>query len=160
METCEVKIEMTVTLKDGETLEKFKPFKAHPGDAAFDLMNAENYESILIPPNGRALFSTGFKMELPEGWEAQIRPRSGNAIKNGITVLNTPGTIDSGYRGNVGVILYNSNKENPIVIHRGDKIAQMVIQRIPEVSLKFVDSVETETERGEAGFGSTGLAGK
>jgi len=160
METCEVKIEMTVTLKDGESIEKFKPFKAHPGDAAFDLMNAEDYEAIVIPPNGRVLFSAGFKMELPEGWEAQIRPRSGNAIKNGITVLNTPGTIDSGYRGNVGVILYNSNKENPITIHRGDKIAQMVIQRIPEVSLKFVDSVETETERGEAGFGSTGLAGK
>ena len=98
-------------------------------------------------------------MELEEGWEAQIRPRSGNALKKGLTVLNTPGTIDSLYRGIVGVILYNAG-ESPISISKGDKIAQMVIQRVPDVELEFVDSIERETERGVDGFGSTGLVGK
>ena len=156
MKATIVKIEMCVPLDDGERDEKYRPFKAHKGDAAFDLMSTE---SGILNPGERKLFSAGFRMELEEGWEAQIRPRSGNALKKGLTILNTPGTIDSLYRGIVGVILYNAG-ESPISISKGDKIAQMVIQRVPDVELEFVDSIEKETERGSDGFGSTGLAGK
>ena len=156
MKATTVKIEMRVPLDDGERDEKYRPFKAHKGDAAFDLMSTE---SGILNPGERKLFSAGFRMELEEGWEAQIRPRSGNALKKGLTILTTPGTIDSLYRGIVGVILYNAG-ESPISISKGDKIAQMVIQRVPDVELEFVDSIEKETERGTDGFGSTGLAGK
>lgn len=151
-----VKIKMCVELADGETDEQYRPFKAHQSDAAFDLMSASSGE---LEPGERKLFSAGFKMELKEGWEAQIRPRSGNALKKGLTVLNTPGTIDSAYRGEVGVILYNAGNET-LNIKKGDKIAQMVIQKNPMVELQFVDSVSKETERGADGFGSTGVAGK
>lgn len=151
-----VKIEMCVPLAEGETNEKYRPLKAHKGDAAFDLMSANSGE---LAPGERKLFSAGFKMELEEGWEAQIRPRSGNALKKGLTVLNTPGTVDSLYRGVVGIILYNAGNET-LNIKKGDKIAQMVIQKIPAVELQFVDSVSKETERGADGFGSTGVAGK
>ena len=148
-----IKIQMCVSLLENENIDDFKPFKAHSSDAAFDLINAEE-EEVVLAPNERKLFSAGFKMELPIGWEAQIRPRSGNALKKGITVLNTPGTIDANYRGVVGVILYNSSKNESQVIKRGDKIAQMVIQRVEDVSLQF-GNVDVNTDRGEGGFGST-----
>lgn len=151
-----VRIEMCTPLSEEETDEKYRPFKAHKGDAAFDLLSAEDGS---IAPGERKLFSAGFKMELEEGWEAQIRPRSGNALKKGLTVLNTPGTIDSGYRGVVGVILYNAG-DNLIKISKGEKIAQMVIQKVPTVELEFVSSIDNSSERGKDGFGSTGLAGK
>lgn len=151
-----IKIEMCLSLKEGESVEQFRPRKAHPGDAAFDLFNAEECFAILLNPRARAVFSAGFKMELPPGYEAQIRPCSGNASKKGLTVLNSPGTIDANYRGIVGMILYNSDKTSPITIHRGDKIAQMVIQKLPEVELEFVEKVDEESDRGADGFGSTG----
>lgn len=141
-----VKIEMVV-----QNAEQYKPVKAHPSDAAFDLFNAGN--TVVLPHGGFSLFNAGFKMELPLGWEAQIRPRSGNALKKGITVLNTPGTIDANYRGVVGVILYNASQEDVEIAH-GMKIAQMVIQRIPEIRLEF-GKVNENTDRGNGGFGST-----
>ena len=109
---------------------------------------------IIINPGGRALIPTGLHIALPIGYEAQIRPRSGLALKSGITVLNTPGTIDSDYRGDVGVILINHGLE-PFCIMQGDRIAQMVINKIEQVD--FVQVAElNETNRGAGGFGSTG----
>lgn len=108
---------------------------------------------IIIAPGGRALIPTGLKMALPKGYEAQVRPRSGLALKYGITVLNTPGTIDADYRDSVGVILINHGSK-PFVIRQGDRIAQMVIAKMEQITWNPVDSLD-ETERG-GGFGSTG----
>ena len=149
----EVKIEICATLSDGEEEEKFFPKKAHVGDAAFDLI-AANENTIFIEPLGTALVPTGFKMELPFGWEAQIRPRSGNALKKKIQIANSPGTIDSNYRGEVGVIVFNANKFETLTIERGDKIAQMVISKIPKVMLTRTSNL-SDSERGSNGFGST-----
>jgi dUTP pyrophosphatase len=109
-----------------------------------------------IPPGGRALVPTGFKMALPSGYEAQIRPRSGLALKKGITLPNTPGTIDADYRGEVGIILMNAGEET-FVIERGDRIAQMVIAPVIQAGWREVETLD-ETVRGEGGFGSTGVA--
>ena len=123
------------------------------GSAGADLRAFVN-ESITLKPFERRLIPTGIKIELPNGYEAQIRPRSGLAYKNGISVLNSPGTIDSDYRGDVGVILINLSKEN-FVINNGDRIAQMVIAK-HEYPV-FIESTELNiSERGEGGFGSTG----
>lgn len=111
-------------------------------------------EEFILNPGVRALIPTGIFMELPEGYEAQIRPRSGLAWKHGITVLNTPGTIDADYRGEVGVILINHSNV-PFKISNGDRIAQMVIMKVETPTLVSVD-VLTETERGDGGFGHTG----
>jgi len=109
---------------------------------------------ITLAPLERALVPTGLFIELPEGYEAQIRPRSGLAIKQGITCLNTPGTIDSDYRGEIKIILINLSAE-PQIIQPGDRIAQMVIQKVEKASLTVV-SVLSGTERSHGGFGSTG----
>lgn len=109
---------------------------------------------VIIHPGGRALIPTGLHIALPVGYEAQIRPRSGLALKNGITVLNTPGTIDSDYRGDVGVILVNHGLEQFCVM-QGDRIAQMVINKIEQVDFVQVAELD-ETSRGAGGFGSTG----
>ena len=114
----------------------------------------ETIQKITINPGGRALIPTGLKIALPVGYEAQVRPRSGLALKYGITVLNTPGTIDSDYRGDVGVILMNHGSE-PFVVEQGDRIAQLVINEIIQGVFVEVD-VLTETERGAGGFGHTG----
>ena len=111
-------------------------------------------EPLVLGPGERALVPAGFRMALPPGYEAQVRPRSGLAIKHGITVLNTPGTIDSDYRGEVKVILANLGAE-PFTIHRGDRIAQMVIQPIVQADLKSVDELP-DSARGHGGFGHTG----
>ncbi|HHW59311.1 MAG: dUTP diphosphatase [Bacteroidales bacterium] len=108
----------------------------------------------VMKPMERALISTGLYIELPPGYEAQIRPRSGLAIKNGITVLNTPGTIDADYRGEVKVILINLSDQN-FTIHDGDRIAQMVIQKIERALWREVDEI-SDSERGGGGFGHTG----
>ena len=108
-----------------------------------------------IPPGEHVLVKTGLKMELPEGYEAQVRPRSGLALKHKITVLNSPGTIDSGYRGEAGVILMNHGKE-VFSISKGDRIAQFVIAKHESPEVEEVESLE-DSERGEGGFGSTGL---
>lgn len=113
-------------------------------------------ESITLKPLERALVKTGLFLALPHGFEAQVRPRSGLAYKNGITVLNSPGTIDADYRGEVGVILVNLSNQN-FVVNDGERIAQMVIAKHKQPT--FIEVKElNETERGEGGFGSTGVA--
>ncbi|MFV9875982.1 MAG: dUTP diphosphatase [Rickettsiales endosymbiont of Dermacentor nuttalli] len=122
--------------------------------AGVDLMAAIE-QDITISPGERCLVPTGIAIALPGGYEAQIRPRSGLAFKNGITVLNSPGTIDADYRGEIKVILINLGQEDIIISH-GMRIAQMVISPIILVKFEVSDNLE-ETERGEGGFGSTGL---
>ena len=134
-----------------EGCEDLLPIKAHDDDAAFDLKARE--DCVVAPATTRAV-PTGLFLALPRNYEAQVRPRSGLALKKSITVLNTPGTIDAGYRGEVCVILINHGTE-PFVISRGDRIAQMVIQELPEVSLELVKELPS-SERGAGGFGSTG----
>ena len=109
---------------------------------------------VVIAPLGRALIPTGLYMALPEGWEAQGRPRSGLAIKKGVTVLNTPGTIDADYRGEVGVILVNLSGED-FVVQDGDRIAQMIFNQYGKAEFVEVETLD-ETERGAGGFGHTG----
>lgn len=109
---------------------------------------------VRIEPGGRALIPAGFALALPEGYEGQVRPRSGLANRHGVTVLNAPGTIDSDYRGEVKVLLVNLG-QNPFLVSRGDRIAQLVVQPIARADLAEVEALET-SERGSGGFGSTG----
>lgn len=133
------------------------PSYATGGAAGFDLRAAVPADApVVLAPGRRVLVPTGFAVGLPAGWEMQIRPRSGLAVKNGVTVLNTPGTVDCDYRGPVGVCLINLGEE-PFTIARGDRIAQAVIAEAPQAMLVEVDSLD-ETARGAGGFGSTGVA--
>jgi len=124
------------------------------GSAGVDI-SAHLSEPVVLKPLERGLIATGLFIELPEGYEAQIRPRSGLAIKNGITCLNTPGTIDSDYRGEIKVILINLGSEN-FTINNGDRIAQMVIARHEQATFTATEILE-ETGRGAGGFGHTGV---
>ena len=125
------------------------------GSAGMDLRAAVGDEApVTLAPGARALVPTGLKIALEPGFEAQVRPRSGLALKHGITCLNSPGTVDSDYRGEVGVILINHGQE-PFVIRRGERIAQMVIARHEQAAVVEVGSLD-ETARGAGGFGSTG----
>ena len=124
------------------------------GAAGMDL-RAFLEADVTIPPLGRLKIPTGLKMEIPDGFEAQIRPRSGLAIKNGITVLNSPGTIDSDYRGDIEVILVNLGQENTI-IKDGQRIAQLVVAPVCKAGITETDKLEV-TQRGNGGFGSTGI---
>jgi dUTP pyrophosphatase len=108
-----------------------------------------------LDPHQRVLIKTGVKIALPSNYEAQIRPRSGLALKNGVTVLNTPGTIDDDYRGEIGVILFNTSNE-PFKINKGDRIAQMVFMKVEKFDLEIVDDLD-KTGRGEGGYNSTGV---
>jgi dUTP pyrophosphatase len=128
------------------------PSYARPGDAGMDLKSAED---AVVEPGARLLVHTGLAMALPEGYEAQVRPRSGLALKHGITVLNTPGTIDEGYRREVGVILFNTG-DTAFKIAKGDRIAQMVIAPVTKARIVETDDLGS-TERGAGGFGSTGV---
>ncbi|MGZ0040818.1 dUTP diphosphatase [Paenibacillus polymyxa] len=121
--------------------------------SGFDLYAAVQ-EDLVLEPGKRCLVPTGFAIAMPAGLEAQIRPRSGLALKHGITCLNTPGTIDADYRGEIKVLLINLGEE-PFTITRNERIAQMVFQIVPEVELKQVDHL-SETVRGAGGFGHTG----
>lgn len=141
----------TVRFRMREDACDLKPAKAHPDDAAYDLKARLD---MTLEPGIPAAVPTGLFLELPPGFEAQIRPRSGLALKFSLTLLNTPGTIDAGYRGEVACILFNAGKE-PYPVRRGDRIAQMVIAALPEVILKESD-VLSETLRASGGFGSTG----
>ena len=132
------------------------PHYATSGAAGADLQAAVS-EPIALAPGERALVPSGLAMAIPEGWEAQVRPRSGLALKHGVTVLNTPGTIDSDYRGEVGVVLINHG-DAPFTVARGDRIAQIIFAPVAQPSLVEVD-VLPDTERGSGGFGSTGGAG-
>ncbi|MEZ5009799.1 MAG: dUTP diphosphatase [Chitinophagales bacterium] len=124
------------------------------GSAGLDL-RASLSEPVSLKPLQRALIPTGLFIELPKGYEAQIRPRSGLAIKKGIGLLNTPGTIDSDYRGEIKIILINLSNETAQV-HHGERIAQMIINKYEKVTFEEVDEL-SETERGEGGFGHTGV---
>jgi len=125
------------------------------GSAGMDLRAAVPADApMTLEPGARALVPTGLKIALEQGWEAQVRPRSGLALKHGVTCLNPPGTIDSDYRGEVGVILVNLGRE-PFVIGRGERIAQMVVAAVAQAGVIEVEDLD-ETARGAGGFGSTG----
>ena len=130
------------------------PSYATPQSAGMDLMAAID-APMTIAPLERAMVPTGLTMALPDGYEAQVRPRSGLAAKNGVTVLNTPGTVDADYRGEVKVILINLSNE-PFTIERGMRIAQMIIAPYTQATIEQVDEL-SETTRGAGGFGSTGV---
>jgi len=130
------------------------PEKATAHAAGFDLRAAVD-APLVVPVGGRALVPTGIAIAVPPGYEAQIRPRSGLALKSGITLLNAPGTIDADYRGEVGVIVINHGTD-PVSIARGDRIAQMVIHELPDVELQALDELPG-TPRGAGGFGHTGV---
>jgi dUTP pyrophosphatase len=128
------------------------PAYAHPGDAGADLYAAEE---VTLPPGGRAVVGTGVAIAVPDGFAAFVHPRSGLAARHGITLVNTPGTIDAGYRGEVKVVLLNTDPTQPFKVSRGDRIAQLVVQ--PVASARFLDVGELPpTPRGDGGFGSTG----
>lgn len=130
------------------------PQYATPQSAGVDL-RANLTEEIVLPSLGRAIVPTGLFLEIPEGYEAQVRPRSGLAAKKGVTVLNAPGTIDADYRGEVGVILVNLSSE-PFTIVPGERVAQMVFARCEQVEWVETETLE-ESGRGAGGFGSTGV---
>ena len=130
------------------------PGYAYPGDAGLDLRaNAD----VVIPPLGRALIPTGLAIALPDGYAGFVQPRSGMALKRGLSIANTPGLIDAHYRGELKIIAVNLDAEEPIAIARGERIAQLVIQAVPTVELVEVDELD-ETDRGTGGFGSSGTA--
>jgi len=129
------------------------PVKMSPGSSGYDLVAAVT-EPTTIEPGKWKLIPTGIALSMPIGLEAQVRPRSGLALKHGITVLNAPGTIDADYRGEIGVVLLNLGEE-PFVVERGHRIAQLVFAQVPEVQLEVVKELD-ETRRGSGGFGHTG----
>jgi dUTP pyrophosphatase len=125
---------------------------AHPGDAGADLCAATD---VVLPPGGRATVGTGIAIAVPDGHAAFVHPRSGLASRHGVTVVNAPGTIDAGYRGEVRVVLLNTDPDEPFTVRRGDRIAQLVVQ--PVTTVAFVDVAELPASpRGQGGFGSTG----
>ena len=141
-------IEIPVTrLRDDAVL----PTRAYEGDAGLDLVACERHE---LAPGERALVGTGIAVAIPEGHAGFVTPRSGLAAEHGITIVNTPGLVDSGYRGELRVILHNTDARNPFLIEPGMRIAQLVVLRLPEVALVEVDELP-ESERGVRGFGSS-----
>ncbi|OUN47252.1 deoxyuridine 5'-triphosphate nucleotidohydrolase [Collinsella sp. An7] len=130
------------------------PSYAYTGDAGLDLRANETVD---IPPHGRVLIPTGLAIALPDGYAGFVQPRSGMALKRGLSIANTPGLIDAHYRGELKIIVVNLDAEEPIHIERGERIAQLVIQEVPVVTLVEVDELD-ETDRGTGGFGSSGAA--
>jgi dUTP pyrophosphatase len=129
------------------------PRYARPGDAGFDLVARERAE--LAPRGGRVLVPTGIAVALPAGYAGFVQPRSGLALEHGVTVLNTPGLVDAGYRGELKVVLVNTDPMHAYTVERGDRIAQFVVQAVEHVQLTTVDSLDP-SERGEGGFGHSG----
>ena len=129
------------------------PAYAKPGDAGADLRSRVDFE---LEPGERALVPTGVAIALPEGYVGLVHPRSGLATKNGITIVNAPGTVDSGYRGELMVTLLNTDKTKSFHVQRGDRIAQLVIQKYEHATFTVVDELN-QTERGSSGFGSSGI---
>ena len=169
----DVKIEMCACLNDGELYDEFKPFKAHESDAAYDIMAAVD-DKVVLKPFETKVIPAGFKIELPIGYEAQIRGRSGNALKRKIQIANAPGTIDSGYRDEIGIIISNcsnfsdelntysidekGNKNGLYSIKFGDRIAQIVLCKYETIEFEQVEKGIVKTlgiNRG-GGFGHTG----
>jgi dUTP pyrophosphatase len=128
------------------------PNYAHPGDAGADLYSAVD---AVVAPGERAVLPTGVALALPEGYAAFVHPRSGLAARYGVGLVNSPGTVDAGYRGEVKVIVVNLDRNAPVVFHRGDRIAQLVVQRVEHARFREVAELP-ETARGAGGFGSTG----
>lgn len=145
-------IEVKIMNRSGNPL----PAYATPGSAGMDVRAWLPAGSVTLAPGERALIDTGLYMELPAGCECQVRPRSGLALRHGLTVLNAPGTIDADYRGEVGVILVNLGAE-PYTVESGERVAQLVFARYAAATLRAVPSLEA-TERGAGGFGHTGTA--
>jgi len=129
-----------------------EPVYAHPGDAGADLVTAVDVE---LPPLGRATVPTGVSIALPAGYAAFVHPRSGLAARHGVTVVNAPGTVDAGYRGEIQVVLLNTDPSTPVTLRRGDRIAQLVVQRV--ATARFVRAERLPaSHRGPGGFGSSG----
>ncbi len=128
------------------------PSYAHPGDAGADLVTTVD---VTLAPGERAMVPTGIALALPEGYVGLVHPRSGLAARSGLSIVNAPGTIDAGYRGEITVMLINLDPASPVVLQRGDRIAQLVVQRVERA--RFVEVAELpESVRGEGGYGSTG----
>ena len=132
------------------------PDYAHPGDAGADLVTTVD---VTLAPGERAMVPTGVALALPEGFVAFVHPRSGLAARHGLSIVNTPGTIDAGYRGEIKVMLINHDPKEPIELRRGDRIAQLVVQRVETARFVEVD-VLPESARGDGGYGSTGGFGQ
>jgi dUTP pyrophosphatase len=128
------------------------PSYAHPGDAGADLTTTVD---VHLEPGERALVPTGISIALPEGYVGLVHPRSGLAARCGLSIVNSPGTVDAGYRGEVKVMLVNLDPRQPVVLHRGDRIAQLVVQRVEQATFVEVDELPASA-RGEGGYGSTG----
>lgn len=143
------KVKVQVLISEGVTLPKYETF----GSAGMDV-RANISEPIVLGSLERVLVPTGIKMAIPEGYEVQVRPRSGLALKHGISMANTPGTIDSDYRGEIGVILINLSKEE-YIIQPQERIGQLVLNKVAQMDFEVVESLD-ETERGAGGFGHTG----
>jgi len=141
-----------INIKIQRVKEVKMPSYAHEGDAGMDLYAAEE---TTLKPGERKLISTGIKVAIPLGYEGQVRPKSGLALKHGISLANTPGTIDAGYRGEVGAILINHSQES-YVVQKNMKIAQLIINKVEQAEIEEVPVLD-ETARNEGGFGSTGL---
>jgi dUTP pyrophosphatase len=142
-------IELLVKLLDeGVSVPEYK----HPGDAGLDLPSRID---IVIEPGERAMVPTGLAVAIPNGYAGLVLPRSGLAVRHGIGLVNSPGLIDSGYRGEVAVVLINTDKTQPFRISRGDRIAQLMIQKVEEVAVVAVEDL-ADSQRGAGGFGSTG----
>ena len=143
-------LKVKIINRSGQPLPAYETFSS----AGMDVRAAVT-EPIVLAPMERRLIPTGLRVQLPQGYEMQIRPRSGLALRNGITLVNTPGTVDADYRGEIGVILINLSTE-PFTINPGERICQMVIAPYTRVEWESVDRIDT-TERGDGGFGHTGL---
>jgi dUTP pyrophosphatase len=129
-----------------------EPSYAHPGDAGADLVSRVD---VVLAPHGRATVPTGVAIALPDGYAAFVHPRSGLASRHGLTIVNAPGTVDAGYRGEIQVTLLNTDPAQPIRVHRGDRIAQLVIQRVERARFLRAERLPG-SHRGEGGFGSSG----
>lgn len=148
--TPRIQKNIKIVNKSGNPLPEY----AHMDDSGLDIC-AFLEEDLIIKPGERALVQTGIYVAIPDGYEFQVRSRSGLALKKGIFVLNSPGTIDAGYRNSIGVILYNSSKDD-FTVKNGDRIAQLVLQAVPMVIWQEVESLD-DTERGMGGYGSSGV---
>jgi len=132
------------------------PSYAHPGDAGADLVTTVD---VTLAPGERAMVPTGIALALPEGYVALVHPRSGLAARHGLSIVNSPGTIDAGYRGEIKVLLVNHDRHEPIELRRGDRVAQLVVQRFERAAFVEVE-VLPESARGDGGYGSTGGFGQ
>jgi len=145
-----IQLDILVTKLDNDAV---IPTYAKPGDAGADLYSISE---LVLSPGERALVKTGIAIALPNGYVGLVHPRSGLGLKNGISVVNTPGTIDAGYRGEIGVVLINHDLHESFQVKKGDRIAQLVIQKVENAQFKMVNQLP-ESERAAGGYGSTGV---